>query len=114
MANQHTHGWTTEEREWLKNNYPYLTREEIIKWCEKHNRSYKAVINQASYLGIKKDKQHLKKSKGGDKMSKVLVDLEEFVDTLLEKFREKPPRVRIPKAKPVSYTHLTLPTTPYV
>jgi len=99
MANQFTHGWTTEEREWLKNNYPYLTREEIIKWCEEHNRSYKAVINQASYLGIKKDKQHLKKSKGGDKMSKVLVDLEEFVNTLLEKFKEKPPRVRIPKAK---------------
>jgi len=99
MSNQYTHGWTTEEREWLKNNYPYLTREEILKWCEKHNRSYKAVINQASYLGIKKDKQHLKNLKGGDKMGKVLIDLEEFVNTLLEKFKDKPPKVRIPKAK---------------
>jgi len=34
-------------------------------------------------------------------VNRELINLEEFIDTLLEKFKEKPPRVRIPKAKPM-------------
>jgi len=52
--NQYIGGWSQEELHWLKTQYPHLTKEEVVEWAKKHGRTYKAVINQASCLGIKK------------------------------------------------------------
>ena len=41
-------------------------------------------------------------------------DDDDFVDAAACKKPKKPPKPDAPKPKPVSYTHLTLPTTPYV
>jgi|GEM_PF-1674933 len=54
MPNQYSHPWTKDEIKWLKEKYPYLTKNEVVKWGKEHNRTYKAIINQASAYGIKK------------------------------------------------------------
>lgn len=60
MPNQYSHPWTKEEIEWLKNEYPYLTKEEVVEWGKEHRRTYKAIINQASALGVKKEDKKAK------------------------------------------------------
>jgi hypothetical protein len=54
MPNQYSHPWTKEEIDWLKNEYPYLTKEEVVEWGKEHGRTYKAIIDQASALELKK------------------------------------------------------------
>jgi UDP-2,3-diacylglucosamine pyrophosphatase LpxH len=54
-ANQYNRGWSKEEIQWLKTEYPYLTKDEVVAWGKKHGRTYRAIINQASALGIKKE-----------------------------------------------------------
>lgn len=55
--NQYTAPWTREEMQWLKEVYPYATREEVKEWAKKHKRTIRAIINKASYEGIKKVKK---------------------------------------------------------
>ena len=53
--------------------------------------------------------------KTGQKETLIAKTTEDFVDPDTITFKEKGgARRTLPTAKPVSYTHLTLPTTPYV
>lgn len=55
--NQYNAPWTKEEMQWLREVYPFANRSQVMEWAKDHKRTIRAIVNKASYEGIKKVKK---------------------------------------------------------